>query len=60
MSKFLNNLINSISLKHSLNETPIMRLFRIEYHKDYRYMQKYGILNEDSVISFLKSQKRIA
>jgi hypothetical protein len=40
------------------DETPLMRMFRIEYSNEYRQMKRLGCEVTDSTIrSFLKSQR---
>lgn len=40
-------------------ETPLMRMFRIEYANEYRTMKRLGCdITDSSIRAFLKTQKR--
>lgn len=44
---------------HRATETPLVRMFRTEYHKEFTHAQKYGIaINDHFVNEFLAEQGR--
>lgn len=62
MVGFLNYLLGSLlSFAPDYDrETPLMRMFRTEYAKDYRSMIRYGNVSDNDILMFIENQKNAA
>lgn len=53
------SLATAMNLGKDIRETPLMRMFRIEYAKEYRQMKRLGYEMDDSTIRAFIDSNRI-